>query len=132
MTTTAIPKSVCTDEWAIWQQGRCGIDALALMELDPSLRLGSLDNGVHFFAHDDEFAYDSGGRHRLPYVGIDGTLAPCDLDQDPRYWGLPDDAAGLEGPEPHLTAAKVHAKRNGVLEGRCGLDPVAAPRHLRQ
>lgn len=122
---TAILKNVCTDEWEIWQQGRCGIYALALIKLDPSLRLGVLDDGIHFFAHDDEFAYDSAGRHRLPYVGIDGTLGPCELDQDPEVWGLPDDAVGPEGPAPHLAVARAHAERNGVLEGRCGLDPVS-------
>lgn len=84
------------DEWARWQQGGCDTYAAALMQLRSDLRLGVLSDPdfgiVHFFAHDDHFAYDSAGRHVLPYRGITGTLT-ADLDQDPGWYDEPDGTA---------------------------------------
>jgi hypothetical protein len=109
-----------TDEWSSWQQGRCGTYACGLQRIRPDLRIGTLDQGSHFFAHDDTHAYDSAGRHPLPYRGIAGDAEQVDLDQQPDWWGVPHDEAGSEGPEPHVHAAMQHAERHGILHGRYG------------
>jgi hypothetical protein len=117
----------CTDEWDRWQQGQCGTYALALLRLDPRLRLGTFgmtDSGdgdasggwrpAHHFAHDSTHAYDSAGRHPLPYLGIiPGDADYAELDGDPEYWGLPGEAD-----EQDIADARAHARRNRILEGR--------------
>jgi len=52
--------------------------------------MGILDGGdnpdavdYHVFAHDDEYAYDSLGRHPLPYTGVGPYPLRQLLDQDP-------------------------------------------------
>lgn len=111
----------CTDEWGRWQQGQCGTYAYALTRLKPGLRFGTAGTedtpDSHFFAHDDHHAYDSAGRHPLPYRGVHGNLTQSDLDQDPADWGVPGDESGPEGPEPNVAAAQEHARRNRILEG---------------
>jgi hypothetical protein len=107
-----------TDEWSTWQQGRCGTYACGLQRLRPDLKMGSIDAGAHFFAHDEKYAYDSAGRHPLPYTGVAGHGTDVGLNETPEYWGLPHDEAGPEGPEPHIEAAMQHAQRHGILEGK--------------
>ena len=110
-----------TDEWSLWQQGRCGTYAVALIGDHPSLRFGVFGHSdadgwtpEHFFAHDDTRAYDSAGRHPLPYRGIDGTADVVLLDQDPDWYGIPAEEAGPEGVEVHLAAATAHARRHRI------------------
>jgi len=101
---------VIRDEWSRWQQGGCLEYAHALLSLNPALRFGSLDDddasGVHFFAHDDTYAYDSAGRHPLPYQGIDGTLFPM-LDDNPEDYDEPDPSL--------IPDAVAHILRHGIL-----------------
>lgn len=81
---------------APWQHGLCDTYALALIELYPHLRWGTLyESGAdedgefrlpqHWFAHDDEHAYDSLGRHPLPYTGYGENAGyyEQELDGDP-------------------------------------------------
>lgn len=112
---------LCVDEWATWQQGHCGAYALALIELgggQPIMGLGVLDGGDHFFAHDAAYAYDSAGRHTLPYRGIvDDAFEESLLGQRPGEWGLGcsclscDDLRGK---------ARAHITRHGILLGMHG------------
>jgi hypothetical protein len=62
-----------------WQTGNCGTYARALIQMRPGLRLGALGvrddpddpesmSAEHYFAHDDTHAYDSLGKHPLPYT----------------------------------------------------------------
>jgi hypothetical protein len=102
------------DEWSRWQQGYCGTYATALIQAVPGLRLGCLDGGHHFTAHDDEFAYDSAGRHPLPYQGVRGDMTWQPDAGPPSDWGLPDDECGPEGPDEALAAALEHAARNNI------------------
>jgi hypothetical protein len=113
-----------TDEWSRWQQGGCQTYALALIRLDPTLRLGVLgetDDGdaangwsiSHFIAHDDTYAYDSAGRHPLPYYGValSDETPPCDyaeLDQDPDWHEDP-------GTDQDRADAEAHALRHGII-----------------
>jgi hypothetical protein len=110
------------DEWHLWQQGYCAAYAAALQQADPALRIGALDDGSHFFAHDDSWAYDSAGRHPLPYRGVHGQR-DADLDVELDDWGEPGDSAGPEGPEPHIRAALAHITRHRILAGRYGPRP---------
>jgi len=110
-----------TDEWSKWQQGKCGTYAVALTRLRPDLHFGTLvehdddyDVPVHHFAHDDKFAYDSAGKHPLPYRGIEGHYTPV-LHEQPDWYGIPEEEAGPEGPEEHIRAAMEHARRNRIL-----------------
>jgi hypothetical protein len=114
-----------TDEWNRWQQGQCGTYALALIRLDPSLRLGvsgltETGNGdasggwmpLHFYAHDNTSAYDSAGRHPLPYHGIDASMDYHEQDADPAEWEL----LAEEGTGEHdIKNAQDHARRNRIL-----------------
>lgn len=123
---TAAKAGYCTDEWDRWQKGQCGTYATGLMQERPDLRLGGVDfnndpgfdNPTHFVAHDDQHAYDSAGRHPLPYGGIrgEGRWLP-DLGS-PEDYGIPDDEAGPEGVEPNISAAREHARRNEIFSGR--------------
>jgi hypothetical protein len=78
----------------IWQNGLCDCYALALLDRHPHLRLGgagSADFGPqHWFAHDERYAYDSLGAHPLPHLGIDGQFDTVWSEQDPEWWGLPE------------------------------------------
>lgn len=73
---------------ADWQHGLCDTYALAMKEMHPHLRLGVAEGGRHYFTHDDQYAYDSLGRHPLPYQGIneDDPFEYTELDQEPAYW----------------------------------------------
>lgn len=121
-------RGYCTDEWGRWQQGQCGTYAVALTQAKPGLRFGVAGTedfpDSHFFAHDDTHAYDSAGRHPLPYRGVHGNLTQNDLDSDPEDFGIPDEESGPEGPGPNLAAAREHARRNRILEG--GFSPRTA------
>ena len=101
----------------------CGTYAVALIAAHPQLRFGSLgvadtDGGwvlLHHFAHDDVYAYDSAGRHQLPYRGIEGDADVVLLDEQPDWYGVPQEEAGPEGPAPHLMAAQAHALRHVIV-----------------
>lgn len=100
------------------QQGQCGTYACALLAANPNLRLGSLGEeapGDHFVAHDDSYAYDSAGRHPLPYRGVAGDLDFYPDVGTPEDWGLPDDEHGPEGPAAALAAAADHSARHRIL-----------------
>lgn len=125
-------KGFCTDEWQRWHQGQCGIYALALIALNPSLRLGLIGelegpffSWQHVVAHDDEFAYDAGGRHRLPYFGAWGDFDHVELDCTPSDYAFDTEQAGPDGAAANIAAAKAHAVRNGILDGR--FEPTGAP-----
>lgn len=86
------------DEWyqnpdiADWQHGLCDTYAKAMLDMYPHLRLGTLQEPDthtehHYFVHDDTYAYDSLGRHPLPYNGIVGDLEQV-LDDDPKNYGI--------------------------------------------
>lgn len=119
-----------TEDWDRWQQGNCGGYAVALIQAYPHLRLGGVDfwddtdeetgelfdNPGHYVAHDDRFAYDSAGRHPLPYNGTRndgrwlpdiGTPADHGLDAKHGECGDYDDA--------ERTAVIAHATRHGIL-----------------
>lgn len=116
----------CVDEWSRWQQGECGTYMTALLELRPDLRVGGVDfhqdpgfdNPSHFAAHDDVWAYDSAGRHPLPYRGICGTgkwLGDMGTLDD---WGFPgEEGDPVISDRDRIEAAKRHIVRNGILEG---------------
>lgn len=99
----------CIAEWKRWQQGGCHVYASALIELMPHLRFGTLfcDEGIpqHHIAHDDEWAYDSAGRHPLPYLGLTTQMERCELDEDPEWYM--DIYYGEDIPD-----AKMHILRN--------------------
>ncbi len=107
-----------TDGWKRWQQGACHSYAKGLIDLAPHLRAGALVDSQgheqHFFVHDGRHAYDSAGRHPMPYTGVhkDSGLTPLadvdltDYDED--------------GDESDVEQAKAHAQAHGILEGRYG------------
>jgi hypothetical protein len=110
----------CTDEWGRWQQGGCATYARALQHLEPSLRIAVagilLDPGVsddwhptHLYAHDGEVAYDSAGKHPMPYHGLAGDMDHIEPDTDPEDWD--------DNDEPVEDAIE-HIVRNGILDGR--------------
>lgn len=114
----------CVDQWFLWQQGMCQTYATALITARPDLRLGAAGyttlgkNGwslKHFFAHDDDYAYDSAGRHPLPYTGINGDFDHVELDSDPEAWGSPFSEEGTDSLD--LVDAVRHSVRNGILVG---------------
>ena len=116
-----IDARLCWADWERWQQGGCGAYALALVGLDPALRLGATGfrgrDGAfrpdHFFAHDDSYAYDSHGQHHLPFYGVDRDFAEVVMGTSADRWALSE-------PEPEVAAARQHALENGILEGRYG------------
>lgn len=112
-----------TDDWNRWQQGDCGAYAIALTDAHPHLRfavLGETWDGAgdasggwsvrHFFAHDDTDAYDSAGRHPLPYYGIRGTCDYVELDSDPDWHGLYE-----EHTEQDYADARDHAVKHRIV-----------------
>lgn len=117
----------CVAEWSRWQQGGCLDYARALLTLDPALRLGTLraQDGesspiTHYFGHDATHAYDSAGRHPLPYLGVrhDADLMVTDD-------GDPDDH---DEAVPHdVDDAIAHIVRHGILAGRFGPAPPNRP-----
>lgn len=105
-------KGHVTDEWSTWQRGGCDTYAHALREVHPHLRYGALQEPgpeysgyAHFFAHDDTHAYDSAGKHPLPYTGIHGGLIQH-LDEDPNDFDPPE--VGDPG------KARAHIMRHGI------------------
>ena len=106
-----------TDDWARWQQGGCGVYAVALTHAVPGLRFATLydaDNvETHHVAHDDTHAYDSAGAHPLPYLGLSPEPgATIELDEDPSDYGLTPD--GMPDFWPALTDAIAHAIRHRI------------------
>ena len=74
----------------------------------------------HHFAHDDAYAYDSAGRHPLPYHGVHGEADYYELDGDPDDWApLSEEGSG----EPDVVAAQEHARRQRILDGGYGPRP---------
>lgn len=125
-------ESICRDEWSRWQQGGCGTYAHALMMERPGLRLGGVDfwpepgydNPTHFVAHDGEYAYDSAGRHRLPYGGIEGKGKWLPDIGEPEHWGIPEDEAEYGVPdEDRYAAAVAHIRCHRILDGTYGTTP---------
>ena len=110
---------------ARWSTGKCGTYACAVMKGKPGTRLGvagysELGGGdasegwmpSHYFAHDDQNAYDSAGVHPLPYHGINNQFDYVELNHDPKNWSLPQE----EGATPDtLQQATEHAHKIGVL-----------------
>lgn len=110
-----------TDEWKRWQQGDCYTYAHALLQLRPDLHLGSLDQGMHLFAHDNTHAYDSAGKHCLPYAGVTSSAVPelrVGLD-----W--------YDGPDPDLIPTPSRTS-SGTTSSTSDPDPVRCQRPLRQ
>jgi hypothetical protein len=112
-------------EWRRWQQGNCGIYAHALRRTDTALRFGVLGETLgtgwwplHYFAHDEQFAYDSAGRHRLPYRGLDGSFDVMVLDQAPEDWGVPDEEAAASEREVEIGRAEAHVRLWEILRDR--------------
>lgn len=107
----------CMDEWEKWQIGGCREYAAALIWGWPRLRLGTFGDRVvdgehvsdtesHYYAHDDQYAYDSAGRHPLPYLGVGEPADWSQLDVDP------DD---VDDPRPELIPeALAHIERNAL------------------
>lgn len=101
-----------TDDWDKWQGGGCLEYAHALHQKYPHLGIGALvehdgefTREQHFFAHDDDYAYDSAGRHSLPYRGVHDDFdmqSGIDLDD-------------FDEPDPNLVAeARQHIDRHGI------------------
>lgn len=80
---------------------------------------GSFEIG-HAFAHDKTHAYDSSGKHPLPYLGIHHQFTHHELNQNPADYEFPEEESGPEGSAPNIRDAMAHASRNGILEGRYG------------
>jgi 8-oxo-dGTP pyrophosphatase MutT (NUDIX family) len=115
------------DGWDRWQQGNCGTYAHALIKMKPDLKFGVAgtkwidEDGwsvEHIFAHDKTHAYDSAGKHPLPYYGVHNDMDYNELDQDEDDWSpLQEEGTG----DREVAEAQEHAKRHGILEGRYGL-----------
>lgn len=116
----------CTDEFDRWQGGGCGTYATALIHAHPHLQLGVAGHTFkgggdasegwgedHFFAHDDKHAYDSAGKHPLPYKGFRESRDYVELGHDLEEWDADDEGESHED-------ALAHARRNGIMEGRYG------------
>jgi 8-oxo-dGTP diphosphatase len=124
-------RGYCTDDWDRWQQGNCGTYAAALVRAHPHLSFGvagySDDDGwspAHFFAHDDTHAYDSAGKHPLPYRGVHGDMDIQELGHAPEDWGMPEEeGAG----DQEVSAAQEHARRNRIVEGGFGAVTASIP-----
>lgn len=119
------------DEWSRWQQGGCLAYAVALIELRPNLRLGTLamTDGeycipAHHFAYDDTYAYDSAGRHALPYRGVTFTADVVMLDEDVNEY---DEVDPVE-----VLAAKNHCQRHNICSevGSVATCPCGATDHV--
>ncbi len=112
------------DMWEHWMQGWCLDYAVALTRVDPALKFGTFgfkedENSFliqHHFAHDATHAYDSAGRHPLPYVGI----LPNGNYRDPSaewFCWTEDTAMGYEVPdETEIERAVAHIERHGILK----------------
>ncbi len=111
-----------TDEWRRWQQGQCGTYALALLSTRPGLKAMEAgrvtDDGFHetehFYVTDGTWAYDSAGRHPMPYLGIDGRMEYAE-ETCLAWYGIPEDETGPEDAEAGIADALDHARRNGIL-----------------
>lgn len=95
---TRLDDDIAAGNPRVWQQGLSGSYAIALKQLHPGLRFGiagyqELEGWLpeHYFAHDDNYAYDSLGRHPLPYRGRAGDRDVQQLDEDPADWGIPEE-----------------------------------------
>jgi hypothetical protein len=103
-----------------WSNGECGTYATALIRSKPGLQLGvagtaDSDGGWyphHYFAHDQANAYDSSGRHPLPYHGVNNQFDHVELGHDLESWGLPEDEGG---DEDTLREATAHARKIGLI-----------------
>lgn len=119
----------CHDEEARWTGGDCGTYAHALTEMNPDLRVGTVNGGIHFFAHNETHAWDANGQHRLHHFGLQSDHGQhqgdhLSLGVDPGVYEEP------RGSEHDVADAKDHARRNGILEGKHawpGSKPVGHP-----
>lgn len=106
-----------------WQTGQCGTYARALQLLRPALRIGVLGvrdcdgfQAAHFIAHDDIWAYDSLGRHTLPYLGVNNQFDMVFLNQFADWWGcIEEEHASEDDARRALAAAMRHARRYRVI-----------------
>lgn len=114
------------EDWQRWQQGDCGGYAAAMIQAYPHLRLGGIDfdndpgydNPSHYVAHDDDFAYDSAGRHSLPYNGLDSEMGGRWLSDmgEPDDFGLSERHGECGDYDDNERAAVIaHAERHGIL-----------------
>jgi hypothetical protein len=109
-----------------WQEGECGTYATALQRMRPGLMIGTAGGEPgddeddwdveHFFAHDQDAAYDSAGRHELPYTG---RWRYCLLNINPHHFDVlsaehePDSAEA----ERAIAQAQQHITRHRILDG---------------
>jgi hypothetical protein len=108
----------CIDEWHRWQQGECFEYAVALTRLRPELMFGTLfdddERDIHFCAHDATHAYDSAGKHPLPYIGL---AAPGRTYLASGAW-QDNEISAYDVPNETVVAdAMKHAVRHGILDG---------------
>ena len=110
-----------------WQGGECGTYATALQQMRPGLMIGAAGGGPgddeedwdveHFFAHDQTHAYDSTGRHELPYSS---RWQHSILNINPHHFDVlsaehPPDSAEAERA---IAQAERHIIGHRILEGR--------------
>lgn len=96
----------------VFQHGGCIEYANALKQRFPHLQLGTLvnpddpDDWQHLYMHDGTYAYDSAGRHPMPYYGVRGNLEPSEDDTDFDWYDEPD--------EDLLDEAHRHIEQHGI------------------
>ncbi len=109
-----------------WQGGECGTYATALQRMRPGLMIGAAGGGSgddeedwdveHFFAHDQTHAYDSTGRHELPYSG---RWQHSILNINPHHFDVlsAEHPPGSDEAERAIAQAERHIIRHRILEG---------------
>ena len=122
-----------------WLRGECGTYAAALQQLRPELKIGAMSNAhpdhgffdgdVHYFAHDDDHAYDALGSHSLPYHGTGDVFPRVELGKTAATYGLPDEFE--YGSPDEMTRAVGEAKEHAAATGVLG-QPAPKRRHWRQ
>ena len=119
-----------TEDYERWQFGQCATYARALMQMKPGLKFGVMGVGsgehkypTHFFAHDNRYAYDSAGRHPLPYRGITHHADYCDLDQDPQVRQCPLMPPSRTSPQRRIMPGATASSRAVIRTRRCRSTP---------
>lgn len=102
-----------TDQWPDWQQGGCGAYAGVLSGFCPWLEACQLDDGGHFYMTDGTWAYDSAGRHKMPYYGLGYPYPKDSLEEGIE---LADHTWIPEYGHPEWNEAVAHLLRNGILQ----------------
>lgn len=115
---------------ARWQHAHCGTYARQLQVLRPDLRIGMAydpERGKmyhHYFAHDDEHAYDSLGIHDLPYRGPYPTgIVELDQSSPPQGWSI----APKREEEARAHAENLFGWHRTAAGGKEGKDLLQAP-----